>query len=505
MALKKGSVYLVGAGPGDHRLITLRGLDCIRDADVIVYDRLVNPVLLNNARPDAELIYVGKSPDRHTMRQEEINATLVQKAKEGKSVMRLKGGDPFVFGRGGEEAEFLYDNNISFEVVPGISSSIAGPAYAGIPVTHRGVATSFAVITGHLKEDAEIKIRNAGCDTLIFLMGMGNLSFIVNSIIENGRDPLEPVALVQWGTTPDQRVLTGNLSNIVEKAAQTEFSPPAIIIVGKVASLREKLEWFGKKPLSGKRVMITRPLHQSQKLANLVEELGGEPWGFPTIEITLPSDFAPMDCAIKHIEEYSWLAFTSANGVSAFFNRMRHLKKDIRSLKGVNICTIGPKTKAELEKYSLIVNYVPDSYTSQALADGLSEKLGADDSVLIPRAESAPDAFSGLRDMGFRIDEVPAYRTVQGNGNIQIAKQFFRERKIHILTFTSASTVTNFVDIMAVDDLEELLEGVTIACIGPITAKTVRDMGMPVHVVADEYTVEGMIASVLEYINNKRN
>ena len=523
MALKKGTVYLVGAGPGDHRLITLRGLDYIQDADVIVYDRLANPVLLNHARPDAEMIYVGKSPDRHTMRQDEINATLAQKAAEGKSVVRLKGGDPFVFGRGGEEAEFLLDKDISFEVVPGVSSAVAAPAYAGVPVTHRGMASNFAVITGHEAEGKDTdkamewaKISTA-CDTLVFLMGIGNLSSIVNNLLKHGRDPLEPVALIRWGTTPDQECLIGNLSNIVEKAALADFSPPAVIVVGQVASLGEKLAWFGRKPLSGKRVMITRPRHQARKLADLIEDLGGEPWRFPTIDIVPPSDFSPMDRAINCVEEYSWLVFTSINGVAAFFDRMRYLRRDIRSLKDVKIYAIGSKTEAELEKRGVIVDYVPERYTSQALADGLRSildessikhhKLAACGTrpassikILIPRAESAPDAFSSLRDTGFSVNEVPAYRTVQARGNAQLARNLFRERKIHILTFTSASTVTNFVDMMAEDDPKELLEGVTVACIGPVTASTAQKMGLPVHVIADEYTFEGMIASILEYI-----
>lgn len=505
MALKKGMVYLVGAGPGDHRLITLRGLDCVSSADVIVYDRLVNPVLLNYARTDAELIYVGKSPERHTMRQDEINATLVREAAKEKSVTRLKGGDPFVFGRGGEEAEFLLNNGIDFEVVPGVSSAIAAPAYAGIPVTHRSVASSFAVITGHEAENREgsrVKGHEFNCDTLIFLMGMGNLSSIASDLVEHGRDPLEPVALIQWGTTPDQRCLIGNLSNIVEKAAQQNFASPAIIVVGHVASLGKKLAWFGKKPLSGKRIMITRPRHQAQKMADLVTDLGGEPLTFPTIEIT-PLAETPVDQAIANIEKYSWLAFTSINGVSAFFERMQHLRKDIRSLNGVKICAIGSKTRAELEKRGLMVDYVPEKYTSQDLARGLEDKLSKDDRILIPRAEVAPDAFSNLRDMGFHIDEVPAYRTTQGSGNIQLIKDRFRERKIDILTFTSASTVTNFADMMASADLQELLEGVTVACIGPVTASTAGELGIPVHVVSKEYTIEGIMAGVLEYIGDK--
>ncbi|MDQ1328605.1 MAG: uroporphyrinogen methyltransferase / synthase [Candidatus Poribacteria bacterium] len=510
MSLEKGTVYLVGAGPGDYRLITLRGLDCIRNADVIVYDRLVNPVLLSYARSDVEFIYVGKSSDRHTMKQDEINTVLVLEAKKGKSVVRLKGGDPFVFGRGGEEAEFLLDNNVIFEVVPGISSSISAPAYAGIPVTHRDMASSFAVITGHEADDknSDSSINwekiSTGCDTLVFLMGLQNLPSIVNNLIKNGRDPHEPIALIQSGTTPDQRLLIGNLSNIVEKAELEKFSPPTISVVGKVASLGNRLAWFGKKPLSGKRIIITRSLHQAQKMVDLITDLGGEPLTFPTIEIVPPTQSEPMDKSINNIEKYSWLIFTSVNGVSAFLDRMRYLHKDIRSLKDIKICSIGPKTKEELEKHGLVTDYTPESYTSQELSSGLKDILKAGERILVPRAEIAPDSFSELRDMGFDIDEVPAYKTIQGSGNIELVRELFHNRKINILTFSSSSTVINFVEMMKSNNLHELLEGVIIACIGPVTASTASNLGIPVHIVANEYTVEGLITSILDYYSNDK-
>ena len=502
MALDKGIVYLVGAGPGDRRLITLRGLECIQEADVIVYDRLANPVLLNRARPDAELIYVGKLPERHAMQQNGINELLAEKASQGKSVVRLKGGDPFVFGRGGEEAEFLRSRNVDFEVVPGISSAIAAPAYAGIPLTHRDMASSFAVITGHEAEGKDPNgIPRTGCDTLVFLMGMGNLPKIVSNLVKQGRDQHEPVALIQWGTTTDQRCLIGDLSNIVERAKQENFSAPAVIVIGAVASLGNKLSWFGGKPLSGKRVMITRPSHQARGMTNLIEGLGGEPWEFPTIDIAPPSDFSPVDNAIERIEEYSWLVFTSINGVTAFFERMIYLRKDIRCLKDIHISAIGTKTEAELKKMGLFCAYVPEEYTSEALVDGLKRELKQGNKILIPRAETAPDVFGDLRDAGLEVDEVPAYRTVPGSGNIHLARKLLEDGKIHILTFTSASTVTNFVDMIGTDDLGELLRGVVVSCIGPVTARTAKDLGLPVQVVADKHTIEGMVNSILTYTN----
>ena len=510
MSLEKGTVYLVGAGPGDYRLITMAGLDCIQNADVIVYDRLVNPVLLCYARSGAEFIYVGKSADRHTMRQDEINAVIAQEAKKNKSVVRLKGGDPFVFGRGGEEAEYLLENNVRFEVVPGISSSIAAPAYAGIPVTHRDMASSFAVITGHEAEDkgSDSSINwsklATGCDTLIFLMGLQGLPSIVKNLIENGRDPLEPIALIQSGTTPDQRFLLANLSDVLSKPELAKFSPPTISVVGKVASLAEKLSWFGKKPLSGKRIIITRSLHQAQKMVDLITDLGGEPIIFPTIEIAPPSQFDQLDDSITNIEKYSWIVFTSVNGVTAFLDRMRYLRRDIRSLKSARICAIGPKTKEELEERGLMVDYVPVSYTSQDLSGGLKEVIKSGEKILVPRAEVAPDTFSDLRNIGIEVDEVPAYKTIQGSGNIRLIKELLQDRKIDIITFTSSSTVTNFVDMMETDNINELLEGVTIACIGPVTASTAANLGIKAQVMANKYTVEGLIAGILANLKNEK-
>jgi uroporphyrinogen III methyltransferase/synthase len=499
----KGIVYLVGAGPGDHRLITLRGLECIQDADVIIYDRLANPVLLNHADQDAELIYVGKLPERHSMKQDEINELLVEKASTGKKVVRLKGGDPFVFGRGGEEAEFLRDRGIDFEIVPGISSAIAAPAYAGIPLTHRDMASSFAVITGHSAESKGEFNLASGCDTLVFLMGMGNLPKIVSNLLKQGRDPHEPVALIQWGTVVEQRCLMGELSNIVKKAEIGNFSSPAVIVIGKVASLSDKLSWFTGKPLSGKRVMITRPSHQAKGVTKLIQQLGGEPWEFPTIEIAPPSDSSTVDNTIMRIEEYSWLVFTSMNGVKAFFDRMVYLGKDIRCMKGIHISAIGAKTEEKLKKMGLFCDYIPKKYTSEELVKGLMLKLNQEDKILIPRAENAPDVFSELRDNDLEVDEIPVYRTITGGGNIHLARKLLKDRKIHILTFTSASTVTNFVDMMGTDDLDELLKGVVVSCIGPVTARKAQELGLPVHVVADKHTIEGMVCSILNYINHR--
>ena len=510
---KKGTVYLVGAGPGDAQLITVKGLQCIKDADVIVYDRLANPSLLIHANAEAELIYVGKAPGRHTMKQEEINALLVQKAQEGKRVARLKGGDPFVFGRGGEEVETLCDHDIPFEVIPGVSSAIAAPAYAGIPVTHRKMASSFAVITGHEakeQDSAPSKDRRTqgiiptGVDTLVFLMGVKNLPVIVGELCRNGRSPTEPVALIEWGTMCEQRTLVGNLGNIIEIAAKENVTPPAVIVVGKVVTLRDRLRWFEKKPLFGKRVVITRPRHQAGGMAKLVAALGGEPFLFPTIEIVPPEDFTPLDDAIEGIAKYGWIIFTSINGVDAFFDRLKLLQKDIRTLSGVHFCCIGPKTAAALQKFCLTVDYVPKEYKAEAMAEGLKNRIQKGERVLLPRAALVPETLTKrLNEMGVAVDEVTAYRTTQPETQVQLAQEFLAQKRVDIITFTSSSTVTNFVDMVGIAELNEWLKNAMVACIGPITAKTAEDLGLPVHVVAKEYTIEGLIAAILDYLKGE--
>jgi len=351
--MDKGIVYLVGAGPGDPKLITVKGLDCIQKSDTIIYDRLVGERLLSFARPGAEIIYVGKSPERHTLTQSEINRLLVEKALSGKTVTRLKGGDPFVFGRGGEEAEELAAAGVPFEVVPGVTSAIAAAAYAGIPVTHRDFTSTFAIITGNedpLKEDSSIdwaKI-STGAGTLVFQMGMANLLHITKRLVENGRSPKTPAALVRWGTRPEQRTLVGTLEDISRKAESEGFKNPALIIVGEVVTLREKLNWFEKKPLSGKRILVTRSREQASVLSEALEALGAEPLEFPTISVAEPEDYSPLDRALDNLGSYRWVVFTSVNGVEAFFKRLRYHRKDIRALCDAELCAIGPKTREAL-------------------------------------------------------------------------------------------------------------------------------------------------------------
>ncbi|MTI81982.1 MAG: uroporphyrinogen-III C-methyltransferase [Firmicutes bacterium] len=499
-----GIVYLVGAGPGDPGLITMKGLNCIRKASVIVYDRLASPKLLAYASPDAEIIYVGKSPDRHAMKQHEINQLLVEKAKDGNIVTRLKGGDPFVFGRGGEEAEELVENGIRFEVVPGITSAVAVPAYAGIPVTHRDATSNFAVITGNedpTKEESNIawdKIAT-GIGTLVFLMGMGNLPHISEKLIQHGRSPKTPVALVRWGTRPEQRSLVGTLENIADKAKEADFRNPAIILVGEVVKLRDKLSWFENKPLFGKQVLVTRSRQQASALSRRIEELGGEPYEFPTIQVTAADDYTPLDNAIKNLSSYRWVIFTSVNGVKYFFKRLKILNKDVRELHGVKICAIGPKTREELESFGLLVDYVPGEYRAEQIVAGLKGNVQPGDKVLLPRADIARKILpQALAEMGANVEEVTTYKTILGAGDAGKVIEKLKQKELHVLTFTSSSTVRNFVKLLDVDNLNELLQDVVVASIGPITSNTARELGIDVTVEAKEYTIRGLVEAVMQ-------
>jgi uroporphyrinogen III methyltransferase/synthase len=504
--MEKGKVYLVGAGPGDPGLMTVKGLSCVQKADVVVYDRLVASRILSHAPEQAELIYVGKSPDNHALVQEEINLLLVRKALEGKSVVRLKGGDPFMFGRGGEEAECLVQHAVPFEVVPGISSALAVPAYAGIPVTHRNMTSAVCIVTGNedpTKADSDLdwdKIAmSAG--TLVFLMGMGNLGAICHKLMENGRGPNTPVALIRWGTRPEQRTLVGTLATIETYARSTQFTNPAVIVVGDVVNLREKLSWIEKKPLFGKRVLVTRAREQASQLSQIIEEMGGEVNEFPTIRIApaLPEDVAKLDNAIQKASSYKWIVFTSVNGVAAFFERLLALGMDVRDLKGPQLCAIGPKTADELRSKGLRVAYLPECYRAEEIIDGLKDKIKTGDSVLLPRADIARKVLpEALQDMGAQVDDIIAYRTVaSGEEAGERLRQELCDGNMDIITFTSSSTVTNFLRLVGPDSIPSWRQKVKVASIGPVTSETAAKMGLTVDIEAHEYTIEGLIEALI--------
>lgn len=501
--MKQGMVYLVGAGPGDYQLMTLKGQSYIRQADTIVYDRLADSRLLDEARPEAEMIYVGKASSDHTMRQEDINQLLVDKAKEGKRVLRLKGGDPFVFGRGGEEALKLKENDIKFEIVPGVTSAIAVPAYAGIPVTHRGVAASFAVVTGH--EDptkAESTINWASLaqatDTLVFLMGVENLPHITGKLIENGRNGDTPAAVIRWGTKPEQRVLTTTVSNAARDVAAAGIKPPAIFLVGEVVNLRDELAWFDTKPLFGKRILVTRAREQASALTTELEALGAQCIEAPAIKILPPEDeYAALDAALAEIGAYQWIVFTSPNGVDRFFDRLWGKGLDGRSLAGAKIAAIGVSTAAKLQQHGLRADIVPVEFRAEAVVEALKPHLSSGQRVLLPRAAVARDVLpQELAALGVSVTVAPTYRTVQGKVDAAALRDALIEEEIDLITFTSSSTVTNLLDLLGADGAE-LVRKTQVACIGPITADTCLKHQIKPDMMAQEYTIDGLVKAIL--------
>lgn len=501
--MREGIVYLIGAGPGDPGLFTIKGRNLLAEAEVVVYDRLVNPDILSGVRPEAELIYVGKASSHHALRQEQINQLLVEKVAAGKKVVRLKGGDPFLFGRGGEEAEYIRNHGFDYEVVPGVTSAIAVPAYAGIPVTHRDAASSLAIITGHEKPGKQVSSIKwpqlaQGIDTLVFLMGIENLDFITGNLITNGKRPDTPIALVRWGTWPAQEVLTGTLADIGQKVQDSQFKPPAVIIVGEVVNIREQLAWIENKPLWGKRVVVTRARAQASALADKLKELGASVIEFPTIEITPEEDLSPLHHAFRSIDSFNWIIFTSVNAVDIFFTEMMADGLDIRCLTGINICAIGPATCERLRNHGIKSDIVPSEYVAEGLIEELEKKIKPGQSVLLPRARGAratlPEA---INEMGAHVIEVNLYSAAPvANVCVEDLGQIL-EGQVDLITFTSSSTVTNFVNIIGAGNVEKLAD-TQIACIGPITANTAKNKGFKVDLIAPEYTIAGLIGAILE-------
>lgn len=497
---KAGKVYIIGAGPGDPGLMTVKGMKCLQEADVVIYDHLISPEFLNFTRKDARLIYAGKEGGNHTLSQDQINEKLVKEAGQGRIVARLKGGDPFIFGRGGEEAEELTFAGIPFEIIPGVTSAISVPAYAGIPLTHRRFTATVAFVTGHedpLKEKSEIDWKAlAGMGTLVFLMGVRNLPHIAASLVAQGKKPETPAALIRRGTTADQETLTGTLADIGEKAEAAGFAPPAILVVGEVVGLRKDLNWFETKPLFGKGIVITRPELQAASMAALLQDAGARVIFFPTIEIAPPESWEDLDQAISRLEDYAWLIFTSANGVRFFLERLYAAGKDLRDLKGIRLCTIGPATAAALENRGLRVDLVPETYLSEGVVAAFERFSISGRKILLPRAEKARDVIpEGLSRRGASVDVVTAYRTVNSGRKASELKALIAKDQVDVLTFTSPSTVTNFLEIMGTDFLP-LPAGIRVACIGPVTASAAEKAGLPVDILQETYTVPGLVESL---------
>jgi len=499
-------IYLVGSGPGDPGLFTVKGVRCLEEADAVVYDRLAPEALLRHAKPATERVYVGKKPGKPTMPQEEINGLLVELGRAGKTVVRLKGGDPYVFGRGGEEALALIEAGLPFEVVPGVTSGIAAPAYAGIPVTHRGVSTSVAFVTGHEDpakghQDVDWKKLANGADTLVLYMGVGRLAEISASLVSAGRSPDTPVAVVRWGTIPEQRTVTGTLEDIAERIAEAGLNPPAITVVGDVVALRESgLDWFERRPLFGRRIVVTRARAQAGELSARLEALGAEAVEFPTIEIASPEDFGPLDGAIRELDSFDWLIFTSVNGVEALVERLKFHGLDLRTVsRGAKIAAIGPATAERTEALGLRVDVMPAEYRAEALLEEIAGDSLAGKRVLILRAKVAREILPDkLREAGAEVVVPPAYESVPSSeGKSDLAKRL-EAGDVDCVTFTASSTVENFVRAIGEEEAIHLLDDTRVVCIGPITADTARERGIRVDAEAREYTIAGLVEAVTD-------
>ena len=501
-----GTVFLVGAGPGDPRLLTVGAMECMKRAEVVVYDHLADESILSYAPADAELIYVGKQSCKHTMRQEDINVLLADKAAEGKTVVRLKGGDPFVFGRGGEEALLLLERGIPFEILPGVTSAVSVPAYAGIPVTHRGVAVSFAVVTGHedpTKAHSNIRWEHlaTGVDTLVFLMGVANIPVITKKLIEHGRPADTPAAFIRWGTHPEQETYVTTVGEAAETVVRAGIRPPAIFIVGDVVKLRDKLRWFDRpatRPLFGKRILVTRARVQASALTEKLTALGAACIEAPVIRIAPPADGYPaLDGAIAELNAYQWLIFTSVNGVEHFFARLHAAGKDTRALGYARVAAIGAATSAALRAFGIRADLVPPEFRAEAVAEELRPLLPPRARILLPRAQEARDVLPDtLRAHGATVDVVAAYETVPEIEDAAIAQRL-ASGEIDMVTFTSSSTVKNLVKMLGnITPLQQ----VKIACIGPVTADTARSFALEPDIVAKEYTIDGLVRSIKEYI-----
>ena len=500
---KQGKVYLIGAGPGDPGLLGLKAKHCLETADAVVYDRLADPRILAFARKDAEMIYVGKASANHTMRQPDINKLLVKLAAEGKTVARLKGGDPFVFGRGGEEAIELKEAGLPFEFVPGVTSAIAVAEYAGIPVTHRHVATSFAVITGHedpTKGESTINWQGlaTAVDTLVFLMGVENIEKISSQLIANGRSASCPAAVIRWGTHPEQRTLITTLGNAAADVKSTGMKPPAIFLVGEVVRLREQLQWFDNKPLFGKTVIVTRARAQASALTQKLEALGAKVIEAPAIKIVPASDYAPLDVAISNISTYKWLVLTSANGVEYFFEHLRSAGKDARALANVKIAAIGSATAKALAAHGITADLIPSAYRAEELVEALHSQVEAGDKILLARAKVAREVLpEALRKMGATVDVVTAYETIADCENKDELIAALESDEASVVTFTSSSTVTNLLQVLG--DKAELLNKAVLAAIGPVTGDTLTKHGYTAAINAAEYTIDGLTEAILQH------
>lgn len=503
---RAGKVYLVGAGPGDPGLLTLKGKRCLEQADVVVYDALANPRLLRYTRTGADLVYAGKRGGAHALPQAQIEQLLVEHARAGRMVVRLKGGDPFLFGRGGEEAEALVAAGIPYEVVPGVSAASAVPAYAGIPLTHRDLTSTVAFITGHedpTKDESRLDwaALAEGIGTLVFFMGVSRLPEIVGGLLEHGRRPDTPAALIRWGTRAEQAVVSGTLADLVEKGQG--LLPPALIVVGDVVGLREKLAWTRAMPLFGKRVLITRTREQASALAERLEAAGAEVVEFPTIAIVPPESWEPLDRALAQLAEYRCVILTSSNGVEALRERLRVVGADARGFAGKLLVAIGPATAAALDGLGLRPDVVPKQFTAEGLVQAVGDRVAGARVLLVRAAEAREVVPQELTARGARVDVVPAYRTMMPDLDPEPIRAMLRAGQVHAVTFTSSSTVTHFMRMLG-PEAAALLHNVAVASIGPITAETADRHGITTSIMPARYTIPALTEAIIAYFEMSR-
>lgn len=509
--MPNGIVYLVGAGPGDPGLITVRGVECLQRAQVVVYDYLANEQLLNYAPAVAERIYAGKIGGKHNQDQDEINRLLVTKALEGKCVVRLKGGDPFVFGRGGEECQALSVAGVPFEIVPGVTAAVGAAAYAGIPLTHRDYTPSVAFVTGQEgkdKDESSIDWErlSLGGGTVVFYMGITTLRQNMQRMADNGRNLQTPVALVRWATTSGQQVLTGTIADIADKAELAGFKPPAVTIVGEVVELRSKLRWFDNRPLSGRKIIVTRAAEQAGEFSTMLEARGATILECATIKLVEPESWAELDAAIVNLASYDWLVLTSGNAVRFFFDRLAALGLDSRALGGCKVCAVGPKTADSIRNYGIRADLIPTEYKAEGVVAEFA-RLGINGkNILFPHADRARDIIPGqLQTMGAHVTAPVAYRNILPDRLCPEALFALEKRCVDCITFTSSSTVLNLSHLLGIDLLTDMLKGVTVASIGPVTSKTCRELGLKVDIEPAQHTLAALTDIIGQHFSTPVN
>ena len=500
--MPRGIIYLVGAGPGAPGLITLRGVECLKMAEVVVYDYLANEQLLNHAPADADRIYAGKIGGRHNQDQNEINRLLVSKGLEGKIVVRLKGGDPFVFGRGGEECEALCAAGIPFEIVPGVTAAVGASAYAGIPLTHRDFTASFAFVTGQEGKDKDESTidwqhLSLGSGTIVFYMGITTLRRNMQRLADNGRRSCTPVALVRWATTSGQQVLTGTIADIADKAEAIGFKPPAVTIVGEVVGLRNQLRWFDNRPLSGRKIIVTRAAEQAGEFTGMLEARGATVLECPTIKLIEPDSWSELDAVLTDMSRFDWIVLTSGNAVRFLFERLNSLQRDSRALGNCKVCAVGPKTAEAIRIYGIRPDLIPADYKAEGVVAEFARLGISGQTVLYPRADKARDIIpQKLEAMGAHVVSPIAYRNVLPDRLCPEALFALEKRCIDCITFTSSSTVRNLSQLLGIDLLTDMLKGVTVASIGPVTSKTCRELGLKVDIEPAQYTLTALTEAV---------